>query len=81
MPTYKFMDKNTGHEWVESMGISECDRYLEANPHVERLVNGAPMLGLHFNRQKPDQWFRDKMKVLKEEHPGHTIGKNTTDWG
>ena len=44
MPTYRFLDHNTGEEWEEFMGISAADDYLAENPHIERLVSGAPSL-------------------------------------
>ena len=39
MPTYRFLDHNTGEEWEEFMGISAADDYLAENPHIERLVS------------------------------------------
>jgi hypothetical protein len=51
------------------MGISEGDRFLEANPHIEKLVNGAPML--HSGRGlggglKVDNSFNDILKTIKK---------------
>jgi hypothetical protein len=59
------------------MGISEADKFLEANPHIERLVNGAPGLitrmGDFGYKRKPDDAFRDKLKAVKKANPGSTI--------
>lgn len=51
------------------MTISEGDRFLEENPHIERLVNGAPML--HSGRGlggglKVDNGFNDILKNIKK---------------
>lgn len=71
MPTYKFRNNDTGEEWTEFMGISAADKYLEENPHIERLVNGAPMI--HSGRGlggglKVDNGFNDILKNIKKEH-------------
>lgn len=51
------------------MTISEGDKFLEENPHIERLVNGAPML--HSGRGlggglKVDNGFNDILKNIKK---------------
>lgn len=71
MPTYLFRNTKTDEQWEEFMGISECEKYLEDNPFVERLVNGAPMIcdptrvGV---RSKPDDGFRDVLRNIKSKH-------------
>lgn len=68
MPTYKFKDKNTKKTWTEFMGISEAETYLLDNPHIERLVHGAPMITRFGGNQKPDSGFRDRLKEIKKKH-------------
>lgn len=72
MPTYQFRNNKTGVEWEEFMGISEADRYLEENPDIERLVNGAPMIvsSAMGGKTKPDSGFRDLLKDMKKKHSG-----------
>lgn len=57
------------------MKISELDEYKEKNPHLEQLVNGAPMIGDPFRlgRQKPKDNFRERLTQIKKDHPGSTI--------
>jgi len=59
------------------MGIAECEEFLKANPSVERLVHGAPMLvskvGDFGYKRKPDDAFRDKLKEIKKANPRNTI--------
>lgn len=52
------------------MSISDLDRYLEENPHVSQLVNGAPMIhsGRGIGKSKPDAGFRDLLKDMKKKH-------------
>jgi len=77
MPEYLFLDHNTGKEWKEWMGISQADEYLANNPHIERLVHGAPRIVAHVNtfghKRKPNDDFRSKLKAIKKANPGSTI--------
>lgn len=70
MPTYKFLDNKTGQEYEEFMSISALDIYLQENPHVTQLVNGAPAIGdsIRLGLKKPDSSFRDILKNVKREH-------------
>ncbi len=72
MPTYRFLNKQTGVEWEEFMGISESEQYLRDNPDVEKLVNGSPMVvgSAMGGKTKPDAGFRDLLKDMKKKHSG-----------
>lgn len=70
MPTYLFRDRNTDEQWEEFMGISAADKYLEENPHIERMVRGFPMTAsgvMNGARSKPDEGFRDLLKDMKKK--------------
>ena len=75
MPTYLFYDKTTDQQYEMFLSISERDKYLADNPHVEQLVNGFPgtvdptRLGL----RKPDNGFRDRLKEIKKSHRKSSI--------
>lgn len=75
MPTYKFLNKNTGEEFDEFMSISALEGYLNDNPHFLQLVNGAPMI-VSGVPNKPDQGFRDLLKEMKNKH-SKGISKST----
>lgn len=66
MPTYKFLNNDTGEEHIEFMSISALDDYLKNNSHVTQLVNGAPALSSGRGMKKPDQGFRDLLKNIKK---------------
>lgn len=68
MPTYRFLNNETGEEYEEFMSISTLDTYLEENPNVTQLVNGAPMIASGRGMAKPDQGFRDLLKDMKKKH-------------
>ena len=68
MPTYKFLNTNTGEEFEDFMSISALDQYLQDNPNITQLVNGAPMISSGRGMGKPDSGFRDLLKDMKKKH-------------
>lgn len=44
MPIYKLRNTQSGEEWEELMTISEMEEKIAGHPHVELLINGAPMV-------------------------------------
>jgi hypothetical protein len=67
MPTYNFINNDTGEEYSEFMSMSDLDEYLKSNPNVVQLVNDAPALVSGVS-QKPDQGFRDLLKDMKKNN-------------
>lgn len=68
MPTYKFLNNDTGEEHNEFMSISALDQYLKDNPNITQLVNGAPLIHSGRGLSKPDQGFRDLLKNMKKSN-------------
>jgi len=68
VPTYKFLNTNTGEEFEDFMSISALDQYLQDNPNITQLVNGAPMISSGRGMGKPDSGFRDLLKDMKKKH-------------
>lgn len=66
MPTYKFLNNDTGEEHTDFMSISALDQYLKDNPNITQLVNGAPLIHSGRGMVKPDQGFRDLLKNMKK---------------
>ena len=44
MPTYDFINDDTGEEWTELMSISEMETLMKENPHIRKAWNTAPAL-------------------------------------
>ena len=44
MPIYRLRNTQSEEEWEELMSISEMEQKLADHPHVELLINGAPMV-------------------------------------
>jgi hypothetical protein len=68
MPTYNFLNNDTGEEYQEFMSISALEQYLKDNPNVTQLVSGAPLIHSGRGLSKPDQGFRDLLKDMKKKH-------------
>lgn len=68
MPTYRFLNNDTGEEFEEFMKISELDPYLESNPNITQLVNGAPMIHSGRGMGKVDNGFKDLLKEMKKKN-------------
>jgi hypothetical protein len=66
MPTYRFLNNETGEEYEDFMFISALDQYLKDNPSVTQLVNGSPLIHSGRGMGKPDQGFRDLLKNMKK---------------
>lgn len=68
MPTYKFLNNESGEEYEEFMTISALDEYLKTNPNLTQLVNGAPMISSGRGMGKPENGFRDLLKDIKKRN-------------
>jgi hypothetical protein len=68
MPTYRFLNNQTGEEFEDFMSISSMEEYLKTNLHITQLVNGAPLIHSGRGMGKPDQGFRDLLKDIKKTH-------------
>ncbi len=70
MPTYTFLNTNTGEQHTEIMSIAEREEYLTSNPHIQQQIVSAPSLGdsIRLGLKKPDNGFRDRLKEIKKAH-------------
>lgn len=68
MPTYKFLDNETGEEFEDFMSISALDEFLRDNPNFTQLVHGAPLIHSGRGLAKPDIGFREILKDIKRRN-------------
>jgi hypothetical protein len=79
MPTYSFINKETNELEEHMMRISEYDAFKELNPHLERYINEAPILGDGMRMSvpgigQPDARFeREIIGRIKEKVPHNTV--------
>ena len=71
MPTYRFKNNDTGEEFEKFMSISAREEYLQQNPHISTLVNGAPGIGDAVRLGRGDLGgFKDVLKNIHRRNPG-----------
>ena len=75
MPTYTFIDNNTGVKFDEFMGMSEREKYLEENPHISQLPVLFAFVGDHIMGVGPkvDGGFNERMEQIANSHPGSPL--------
>lgn len=77
MPTYTFINNNTGEQWTEILSLSQREEFLKNNPHIEQTIC-APSIGdpIHLSvkgRGKPDIGFREVLSRIKKGNPNSTV--------
>jgi hypothetical protein len=76
MPTYDFINNETGEEWTEMMSISEMENLLKNNPEIKQAWNSAPSFaGDHIMGVGPkvDGGFTERMEQIGNSHPGSPL--------
>lgn len=68
MPTYNFLNEDTGEQTEVYMKISELDEYKQNNPHLKQQIIKAPVLGdsMRLGVRKTDSNFNDLLKHIKK---------------
>lgn len=74
MPTYTFVNKETGEEFTEIMSIAEMEDFLINNKNFQQVlfpvgIADPTRLGI----RKPDSGFRDVLKNIKSKHRRSTV--------
>ena len=80
MPTYNFLNTETGEEFESFMRISERDEYLKSNPHIQPVVTAPAILsGVSTSTQNrvPDG-FKEVLSKVSEAHPGSDLAQKHT---
>jgi hypothetical protein len=77
MPTYNFVDTETGEEFELFMKWSGRETFLKENPHIQpiltapAIVSSVAGMGLH---RVPDG-FKEVLSKVAEKHPGSAVGE------
>ena len=77
MPTYRFVDENTGEEFDEFMSISAKDVYLKDNPNFRQVYTPIALAGDHLMGVGPkvDAGFTANMQRIAAAHPSSPMAK------
>lgn len=70
MPTYIFVNKETGEQFEKFMKISERDQYLKDHPELQPGLTACAWQEAAFGGRKPDAGFKEVLQKIKERTPG-----------
>lgn len=74
MPTYTFINKNTGGEETHYLTLSEREEFLKTNPDmVQKLSTPAFGDSARLGVRRIDNGFNDVLKKIKGSHRHSTI--------
>jgi len=78
MPSYNFINNDTGEEVTEFMKYSEIEQFLASHPHLRRGVDrpgviNNNLLSVKGVKSRPDEGFREVLQKAKAAHPLGTI--------
>ncbi len=76
MPTYSFIDTDTGEEFDLIMKWSEREEFLKENPSVQPLVTAAGIVsGVSLTGKIPDG-FKEVLSKVAENHRSSQVAEN-----
>lgn len=77
MPTYNFIDTETGEEFESFMKISEREEFLKVNPHIQPVITApnivSGVVGVGSNRVP--NGFKEVLSKVAEAHPTSKVGQ------
>jgi hypothetical protein len=70
MPTYTFINTETGEIITEIMSLKEREKFLKKNQQFQQQIVSAPAIGdsIRMGLRKPDDAFRDRLRDIKKTH-------------
>jgi len=78
MPTYEFRNKETGEVTSVFMKMSEREKYLQDNPHLEQTITQAPAFTGDHVVIKKDSGFKEVLQKIHEKTPGSQLNRIST---
>ena len=75
MPTYEFLNNDTGESEEHFMSYKDLDEYKENNPHLTQQVSAPNIVGGHGDRVKTDAGFKEVLAKIGENHKGSHLHK------
>lgn len=79
MPTYDFIDNQTGEQFTKVMKIAEKEQYLSDNPHIQQTHLAVPAIGdpVRLGVRKMDGGFKEVLQKIHSRAPGSTLNTTT----
>ena len=73
MPTYEFLNKETGDFEEHFMSYKDLDKFKENNPHLLQQISAPQIIGGHGDRVKTDDGFKEVLSKIGDAHPGSEV--------
>jgi len=69
MPSYTFLNNDTGETFTTIMSMTEREEFLSKNPNIQQQIVSAPALGdsIRLGMVKPPDSFRDVLREIKKK--------------
>lgn len=76
MPTYVFRDTKTNERFEDFMSISQKEKYLQENPHIEQVFTPSNIIGgVGDFESKTDNTWKEVLSKISEKHPGSAMAE------
>lgn len=75
MPTYEFLNKETGQFEDHFMSYTKLDEFKKNNPHLLQQISAPNIVGGHGDRVKTDDGFKEVLSKIGEGHKGSHLHK------
>jgi len=75
MPTYSFVDTETGEEFDLIMKYSEREEFLQENPNIKLLLSAPMIVGGVSIRDKMPSGFKEVLSKVGSAHPSSKVGQ------
>jgi hypothetical protein len=79
MPTYTFLNTETGDLEDHFMSYTKLDEFKENNPTLQQRIGAPAIVGGHGDRAKNSAGFNEVMSKIGEAHPGSEVAKRYGD--
>ena len=76
MPTYDFINKETGEITEVVLSIQDLDKYKEEHPELERYF-GNQTTSAVYGKPKQSDGFKSVMQKIQKAHPGANLSRFT----
>ncbi len=79
MPTYEFLNSETGEEFERLMSISAREEFLKENPHITPVISAPSIVSgvstSNSRQGKVPSGFNEVLSKVAEAHPTSTVGQ------
>ena len=76
MPSYDFLNTETGVLEEHFMSYKDLDEFKRNNPHLLQQITAPQIIGGHGDRVKTDAGFKEVLAKIGEGHPGSKLNQS-----